>query len=379
MIRPVLWLLFLCHHTVHGFSGQELPPARALVGGGSSSTSVGLQGRPNAGDDRHPDASKWVGRVPTDEPSNDDGGDDEHDDPTPLSRRRALFRTLSKATVGAAAVTAVMASMSPPPSGAFDRTFPTELTEVDAPSRTVTVGSRTTALQRKEAAQRSRERMDQNLVNFNLRNDAGPALVWGAALWLLSGSRSNPLATPLANVLYDEREEGWLRDRNAGLFAPPPAPLLVLLGLAYACLGTAAQFLCLQLAEGDSGVCGQLAGVSLIGGIFLEVGRLASGEKGLTRDEMDRAVMLKDEFDEFATKRLIPGGNCHRSDVVKSFRRYHAKYRQADSTEYPLTDLEIEKLLRGWNRSENRGQAEMTSAGFYYGIQINTDADVFAR
>ena len=118
--------------------------------------------------------------------------------------------------------------------------------------------------------------------------------------------------------------------------------------------------------------------MSLIGGIFLEIGRIASGEKGLTREEMDRAVMLKKEFDEFAERRLIRGGNCHRSDVVKSFRRYHAKYRQADSKEYPLTDLEIEKLLRGWNKFENQGQAEMTSSGFYYGIQINTDSDVFA-
>ena len=102
-----------------------------------------------------------------------------------------------------------------------------------------------------------------------------------------------------------------------------------------------------------------------------------SGEKGLTRDENDRAVQLEDEFEEFAEKRLKQGGNCHRSDVVKSFRRYFAKYRQVDSEQYPLTDLEIEKLLRSWNRKQNQNRAEMRSTGFYYGIQINTDADVF--
>ena len=99
----------------------------------------------------------------------------------------------------------------------------------------------------------------------------------------------------------------------------------------------------------------------------------------MTRDERDRAVQLNEEFDDFAEKRLIIGGNCHRTDIVKSFRRYFGKYRQADSQEYPLTDLEIEKLVRFWNQKKNQGKAEMSSSGFYYGIQINTDADVFAR
>ncbi|VEU43619.1 unnamed protein product [Pseudo-nitzschia multistriata] len=98
----------------------------------------------------------------------------------------------------------------------------------------------------------------------------------------------------------------------------------------------------------------------------------------MTRDEKDRAVELNEEFGEFAEKRLQSGGSCHRSDVVKSFRRYFAKYRQADSQQYPLTDLEIEKLLRFWNETQNERKAEMTSSGFYYGIQINSDADVFA-
>ncbi|MGK3743792.1 MAG: hypothetical protein ACI90V_010651 [Bacillariaceae sp.] len=97
----------------------------------------------------------------------------------------------------------------------------------------------------------------------------------------------------------------------------------------------------------------------------------------MTRNEKDRAVQLNEEFDEFAGNRLRLGGNCHRTDIVKSFRRYYAKYRNADSQDYPLTDLEIERLLRFWNQKENQGKAEMSSGGFYYGIQINTDADVF--
>ena len=158
---------------------------------------------------------------------------------------------------------------------------------------------------------------------------------------------------------------------------PIRLPFLLVLGGVFAILGVLTQFLLLQLAEGDSDVCLQLAGVSLIGGATLELGRIASGEKQVTRDEMDRSMQLRHEFAEFANRRLVPGGNCHRRDIVAAFRRYFAKYRQADSEEYPLTDLEIEQLLRTWNQQENGGRAEMTSGGFYYGIQINKDADVF--
>ncbi|KAG7338812.1 hypothetical protein IV203_006838 [Nitzschia inconspicua] len=289
----------------------------------------------------------------------------------PLSRNEAI-RKLSVALLSSAAV-----SMSSSPVRAFDKTFPTELAEGDKQSGTITLGQRSNSLQRKQAAEQARAQMNQNLVEFNVQNDLLPSVAWGLALWLLSGSRSNPLATPLANVIYDPKEEKWLQDRNAGLFASPPVPFLLLLGVVFVCLGTVTQFLLLQLAEGDSGVCGQLAGVALIGGGFFEIGRIASGEKRMTRDELDRAVELKKEFDEFASKRLILGGNCHRSDVVKAFRRFNPKYRQAESEQYPLTDLEIEKLLRAWNQRENDGKADMTSSGFYYGIQINKDADVF--
>mmetsp|Transcript_5157 Transcript_5157/g.12421 ORF Transcript_5157/g.12421 Transcript_5157/m.12421 type:complete len:178 (+) Transcript_5157:730-1263(+) len=174
------------------------------------------------------------------------------------------------------------------------------------------------------------------------------------------------------------KKKSGSRIATLGFFSAPPLPFLVLLGFVFLILGTATQYVLLQLAEGDSGVCGQLAGVSLIGGGFFEIGRIASGEKRMTRDEKDRAVQLNEEFNEFAENRLKPGGNCHRTDIVKSFRRYYAKYRQSDSQEYPLTDLEIEKLLRFWNQKKNQGKAEMSSSGFYYGIQINADADVFA-
>ena len=67
----------------------------------------------------------------------------------------------------------------------------------------------------------------------------------------------------------------------------------------------------------------------------------------MTKDENDRAVQLEDEFEEFAEKRLKLGGNCHKSDVVKSFRRYFAKYRQADSEQYPLTEESKLGIMNG--------------------------------
>uniref|UniRef100_A0A7S4EFG2 Uncharacterized protein n=1 Tax=Pseudo-nitzschia australis TaxID=44445 RepID=A0A7S4EFG2_9STRA len=292
---------------------------------------------------------------------------------TVQNRKQALRSIFVASTVGI-----LSATISPSPSTAFDSTFPVELTDIDDKNKVVTIGQRSNAQQRKENAELAKIKMDQNLASFNLKNDFLPSLTWGLALFFASGSRSNPLATPLANAIYDEKEEKWLEDRNAGLFSPLPLPFLFLLGFVFLIMGTITQYIFLQLAEGDSGVCAQLAGVALINGGFFEFGRIASGEKRMTRDEKDRAVQLNEEFAEFAEKRLQQGGNCHRLDIVKSFRRYFSKYRQADSQQYPLTDLEIEKLLRFWNEKKNGRKAEMTSSGFYYGIQINTDADVFA-
>lgn len=285
-----------------------------------------------------------------------------------LDRRKTVTMTLS--------ILALTGSlMTTQPVMAFDRTFPDELTETDR--STVTMGSRLNSQQRATAAAAVAQSNQAKLRNFNLENDLGPSLAWGAALWLLSGSRSNPLATPLANLLYDPKDEKWLRDRNDGLFAAPPTEFLFILSFVFASLGVVTQFLLLQLAEGDSDVCLQLAGVSLIGGATLELGRIASGEKRETREEADRSNQLREEFAEFAQNRLVEGGNCHRRDIVSAFRRYFAKYRRSDNEEYALTDLEIEQLLRSWNRIENQGRAEMTSSGFYYGIQINKDADAF--
>jgi hypothetical protein len=202
------------------------------------------------------------------------------------------------------------------------------------------------------------------------------SVLWGTALWFLSGSRSNPITTPLANLIYDSKQEVWLQDRNDGLFANLPWEYFIILAVVFVALGFGADVFVSTIVEGDRTISLQLAGVCLIGGCSLELGRISSGAKKQTREESDRSVQLEIEFNSFADNRLQSGGNCHRSEVVQAFRRYYGKYRQTDSTEYPLSDLEIEQQLRSYCRSKG---LEMSPAGFYTGIQINLNSDVFVR
>jgi len=198
------------------------------------------------------------------------------------------------------------------------------------------------------------------------------AAVWGSALWLLSGSRSNPLATPLANALYDAEEEDWLRDRNDGLFAALPLPLLVTFTIIFFALGAVTDLAVSSVIDFSTSL--PIAGVSLVTGAFFELGRIASGDKKATREESEKAIELEQEFLDFAAARLLPGGGCHRQEVTRAFRRYHAKYRQADYGDNPLSDLAIERLIRKWSSSQG---LPMSSSGFFKGIRINKDADIF--
>lgn len=263
---------------------------------------------------------------------------------------------------------------------AFERSYPLELnfddTKGDTSRDLATIRDERIAA-KKAQAKKTMDDLSSEPLNLRTTNDVLGSAVWAGALWLLSGSRSNPLVTPLANVLYDGKEEQWLKDRNEGLFSSLPPAFLLVLGLTFLMLGVLTDRAILFLTEGDTSVCLQLAGVSLIGGAALELGRIASGEKSKTRVDFDRDNQLEEEFAEFAEKRLKPGGNCHRSEVVKAFRRYFAKYRQADDPDYPLADIEIERLLRDWNRK--MGNEDMSAAGFFTGIQINDQADVFVN
>lgn len=326
---------------------------------------------------------------------------------------------------------------------AYEKAYPLELKSIDS--------EYSTKIQKvKEMKHQERKGKVSKPTNKFLAT-----IVWGTSLWWLSGSRSNPIATPLANVLYKLENEKWLQDRNNGWFAALPWEFLVILGVIYLCFGyitdtivailtTSATnpsvasvptdtSLLLPFFSSSSSLSVQLAFVTLIGAGSLELGRIFSGEKQSTKYEARRDEQLQKEFDEFARKRLKIGNsisnNVHRNEVVAAFRRFYSKYRMAPTNEQSqlllqqqqkimnqqmfqqpstpsedssnidnqvavlttastkeeimddlvtidnVTDLEIHRLLRTWAKTNYN--IEMTSAGFYSGIQINRDADVF--
>jgi hypothetical protein len=212
----------------------------------------------------------------------------------------------------------------------YEKTFPSDLDfENGDTSKNIA------ALREAKIAKQRATRRNKNAVG---PKDVLTWVTWGGALWLLSGSRSNPLVTPLANAIYNQDDEQWLKDRNEGLFASVPPLLFVILAVVFGALGIITDRGILLATQGEANVSLQLAGVSLISGGALELGRIFSGEKGLTRQESDRDSQLQKEFSDFAQNRLVSGGNCHRSEVVKAFRRYYAKvsYNLGNKKSYVL-------------------------------------------
>jgi hypothetical protein len=274
------------------------------------------------------------------------------------SDRRSLFR---KAAVLSAAL--LLGNPVAPAHAAYGREYPIELQSTDAGA---SQGRRERKVNRIREQQQKEQ---QDAVEVKPQS----AAVWASALWFLSGSRSTPVATPLANALYDPSEEQWLKDRNDGLFAELPLALMAALTVVFFAAGAVMDTVVQAVVEPSTSL--PLACVSLVFGGAFELGRIASGDKGLTRQESDRATLLETEFEEFAQARLRSGGTCHRQEVVRAFRRYFAKYRQESSEdENSMTDLEIERLIRAWSQAQLG--VEMSPSGFFKGIQINTNADL---
>eukprot|EP00554_Chaetoceros_debilis_P016677 CAMPEP_0194114060 /NCGR_PEP_ID=MMETSP0150-20130528/18783_1 /TAXON_ID=122233 /ORGANISM="Chaetoceros debilis, Strain MM31A-1" /LENGTH=360 /DNA_ID=CAMNT_0038804153 /DNA_START=86 /DNA_END=1165 /DNA_ORIENTATION=+ len=273
-----------------------------------------------------------------------------------LQRRKFLSRVASVAT---------LASLSPITANAYERSYPVNLdfANGDSSRNLETIREERISAQ-KSLAKQTKSDLVSDPFAFKDGKDVAASAVWGGALWLLSGSRSNPLVRPIANALYDPNTNkgAWLKDRNDGLFAPFPAAFSILMTVVFLILGVLTDRSLLLLSEGDSSAILQLAGVSLIGGASLELGRIASGEKMITRDDAERDMKLEQEFEEFAQKRLKvgEGGSVHRSEVISAFRRFYAKYR-VENDQFPLNDLEIERLLRNWNK-KSCNQESMSSA-----------------
>jgi len=310
----------------------------------------------------------------TDEPYNAPDSDT-----TTLERRRFLHGLVAASTV--AASTGGLPTTASGYEKAFPQTLEFNSDGNDAPP--IDFGA---VREDRIAVQKSRSKKNKPPSNNLLTNpdlikgkvDIFGSAAWGGALWLLLGSRSNPLVRPIANLLYDEtsKKGAWVKGRNEGVFTPVPAAFTLVMGVVFLAIGLVTDVAVLFATQGDVALALQLAGVSFIAGGTLELGRIASGEKMQTREETDRDDMLMEEFEEFAGKRLIvvKGASVHRSEVTSAFRRYYAKYR-VENDDYPLVDLEIERLLRGWNNG-NGSREDISSAGFLKGVKINTDAEI---
>ena len=329
-----------------------------------------------------------------------------HHDAASVLQRRKFLHNFVASTAAMASASAIDASSSsdsstpnkkqlhPPEAAAFDYTYPIELTspptDTNGQLRETSSNSLSKLQQERLVNQRSKVLATQNelsqdplgLSSFSSTYD-GLLLVtgvslWTLALWFLSGSRSNPLVNPVANLLYDAESEQnqWLRERNSGYFSEYPPQLSIVLGMIFVLLGIIADRSVYFLSDGEASIPVELGGVTAISGAFWEVGRLAAGEKSSTKVESERDTLLLSEFEEFANKRLILRSNAsvHRSEVVKAFRRYNPKYRVMNE-EYPLSDVEMERIVKGWAR---RRGLEMSSAGFLGGVGIDSDADAFA-
>lgn len=344
----------------------------------------------------------------------------------------AAVATVASTTTTTIGSTSLISPWSPEPANAYEQSYPLELQmtpigEVENSSNSLTKLNEERMSYKKAKVKATQLELKNDPLGssswtsiHDLEVTIAGAFTWGWALWLALGSRSNPIVTPLANVLYggnanvdgdDEKDENinnqsndngnisntnncksdnqWLKDRNDGFFGELPPTFMAILSVVFVVFGIVLDRAVYFLADGDADVSLQLAGVSVIGGAVWEVGRLATKEKAPTRDEYDRDVEIYREFQEFAEKRIIVGGrsnsggrssstcSCHRSDVISAFRRYNPKYRTAENEQFPLSDIEIERILRKWNRELGSG-SEMSSAGFFSGICVDGVADAFA-
>ncbi|GMI35449.1 hypothetical protein TrCOL_g6369 [Triparma columacea] len=203
--------------------------------------------------------------------------------------------------------------------------------------------------------------------------DTASSLLFGGSIYLLSSSRNSPALTFLGNLFYGP-DEPWIKDRRDGLFGSPPPLILFTFCSLTAVAGLALDRFVLLTSQGDANVTLQLAGVLLINAAFLELSRVDSGSKSVTRSTSELQTLRSSEFTEFAKARinlLAPTGSCHKADVVRAFRRYYGKYRSAGEGG-GITDREIEGLFVEWNKVEGTGKLP-TKAGFVKGLAVKED------
>ena len=196
--------------------------------------------------------------------------------------------------------------------------------------------------------------------------------VWLAALGLESGvrpGRSTELA--LGEVF---KAEAFVTDAREGYAAEPPISVRLVTAGVYMVFGVAMTKV-LTLAFDDLGFVFALACCGVIAGAVFEVGRPTTP----TRSEAQAMLRLKLAFKDFASSRLrrtgSPQDTVHKTEIVSAFRRASPRYRSSDAS--GVSDIAIENIARRWLLKNPIPGNLITPAGFYKGLLLNPEPDVF--
>ena len=195
--------------------------------------------------------------------------------------------------------------------------------------------------------------------------------VWLASIGLESGVRPGRSTELFYGELLNATD--FVDDAREGFLASPPWTVRALTSLTYFGLGGIFKSLT-ELAFDDASFVFALAVCALIAESVYEVGRPNTP----TRSEAEATSSLETAFEDFASDRLERAGpqySVHKTEIVAAFRRSVAKYRSADASGVP--DTAIEKIARRWIYANPRPGALVTPAGFFKGLKINKEPDVF--
>ena len=164
-----------------------------------------------------------------------------------MYQRRAFLSSMLATTAGIS--TALSSDQTDASAWAYEQAYPVELTgtpynEVETSANSLSKLKAERAASKRAQVESTRDELrndplglGQSPTSGNFGLTIAGATTWGLALWFASGSRSNPIVTPVANALYDEGEEDWLADRNAGYFSDLPLSLTAILSAVFVVFG----------------------------------------------------------------------------------------------------------------------------------------------
>jgi len=161
----------------------------------------------------------------------------------------------------------------------------------------------------------------------------------------------------------------FVAEREAGFQAEAPVGVAAAAWLAHWGFGALTYVALVRALDDDGAFVASLACCFAIAGAVYEIGR----PKTPTRQEADAAASLREAFADFAERRLERveefQASTHRTEIVKAFRRSVGRYRTAEGS--GVNDREIFRMARQWHRGQ------VTSAGFFKGLSLKPEADVF--